>query len=199
MRISLATIQKLMLRFLMIGLVSFQYPTMRMPASMQLHQKEINLEGIENDILFYVNEHRKSMGLQALQMIKIASVKAAEHSADMAQHKTGFGHEGFEERVKYIANQLAFNGNITDDSIGIKRSKKALGNVVQQPIYNANSYQAAENVAYGKLTAKMVVEGWLNSPGHRKNMEGKYALTGIGVAKDEKGIVFYTQIFIQML
>lgn len=52
----------------------------------------------------------------------------------------------------------------------------------------------AENVAFGS-TAKEVVDGWLNSPGHKKNIEGNYKLTGIGVARDQQSKLYFTQIF----
>lgn len=56
---------------------------------------------------------------------------------------------------------------------------------------------SAENVAYGQLSAKEVVKGWLNSPGHKKkNIEDNYTLTGIGVYTDKKGVIFFTQIFV---
>ena len=56
---------------------------------------------------------------------------------------------------------------------------------------------SAENVAFGKLSAEGVVKGWINSPRHRKNIEGDYMYMGVGVAKDSKGISFFTQIFIR--
>jgi uncharacterized protein YkwD len=56
---------------------------------------------------------------------------------------------------------------------------------------------SAENVAYGYSTAQAVVKGWLNSEGHRKNIEGNYALTGIGIARNAKGTYYFTQIFIR--
>jgi uncharacterized protein YkwD len=37
---------------------------------------------------------------------------------------------------------------------------------------------------------------WLNSPGHRKNIEGPYNLTGIAMAKAKDGTMYFTQIFI---
>lgn len=53
----------------------------------------------------------------------------------------------------------------------------------------------AENVAFGVSTGEAVVNLWKNSEGHRKNMLGKYSKIGIGVAKDKKGRLFYTQVF----
>lgn len=56
---------------------------------------------------------------------------------------------------------------------------------------------AGENVAYGSRTAIDVVKMWLNSKGHRKNIEGNFNLTGIGVAKNNAGTIYFTQIFIR--
>ena len=130
------------------------------------NDKEINLAGMERDILYYINEYRRSLGEPALQMIEAASEQAGEHSADMAKKVTPFGHSGFNKRVNTITKQI---GSVSS---------------------------AAENVAYGELTAKEVVKGWLRSPGHKKNIEGNFTLTGIGVAKDKNGVLFFTQIFL---
>ena len=57
------------------------------------------------------------------------------------------------------------------------------------------STEIGENVAEGPMTAREVVDGWLNSPGHKKNIEGHFTLTGIGYARDSKGNIYFTQIF----
>jgi len=109
------------------------------------------------------------MGLGSLQMLNAASTQAYQHSKDMATGKTGFGHNGFEQRVQAI--------------------KKTMGVSIMSA--------SAENVAYGELSAREVVNGWLNSSGHKRNIEGNYNLTGIGVAKDRSGTLFFTQIFLR--
>ncbi len=132
-------------------------------------EKGIEITGsMEGSILSYVNEHRRSIGLSSLEMNAEANRQAYRHSKDMAERKTGFGHEGFDQRMQAIKQKA---GWIT---------------------------ASAENVAYGQLSAKEVVNGWLNSPGHKKNMEGNYRYTGIGVYKDRKGIIFFTQIFYRL-
>ncbi len=55
--------------------------------------------------------------------------------------------------------------------------------------------EIGENVAFGNMTAREVVDGWLKSPGHKKNIEGNFVLTGIGYARDLKGDIYFTQIF----
>lgn len=57
------------------------------------------------------------------------------------------------------------------------------------------SAEIGENVAEGIMTAREVVDGWLKSPGHKKNIEGNFSLTGIGYAQDKKGDIYFTQIF----
>ena len=120
---------------------------------------------IEEDILNYVNLDRKSKGLKALRLNKIESSIAAQHSRNMATGKVPFGHDGLQTRAKAIRKQL---GGIS--TVG-------------------------ENVASGQMTAREAVDGWLQSPGHKRNIEGDFTLTGIGWAKDKKGMIYYTQIF----
>ncbi len=53
---------------------------------------------------------------------------------------------------------------------------------------------AAENIAAGQQTPDQVVDGWLNSQGHRKNIMNKNVThIGVGFAQDGQ---YWTQIFI---
>ncbi|MGD9976385.1 MAG: CAP domain-containing protein [Bacteroidales bacterium] len=55
----------------------------------------------------------------------------------------------------------------------------------------------AENVANGPADARTIVEGWIASPKHRDNIEGDFNMTGIGIARAQNGLFFYTQIFVK--
>lgn len=123
-------------------------------------------EKMEEDILYYVNKHREGIGLPILKMNDDITQAANAHSRDMASKKIPFGHDGFDERMGRLLKLL-------------------------KP---ANA--AAENVAEGSKSAKDVVELWLHSSGHRKNIEGNYNTTGIGIATAEDGTLYFTQIFI---
>ena len=125
----------------------------------------ISTSHMEQDILHYINLHRRSLGLKPLKSNSVESSVAAQHSRNMASGRTPFGHRGLQLRMNAIERQLG------------------------------NMHTTAENVAYGIMDAKEVVEGWLGSEGHRKNIEGDFVLTGIGVAKDAKGYIYYTEIF----
>jgi uncharacterized protein YkwD len=118
------------------------------------------------DILKLINEYRKKKGLRALSMNTTMNAEALKHSENMAARRTSFSHNGFQGRIKRISSSLNGVSN------------------------------AAENVAMGSTSAKQVVEDWLSSPMHKKNIEGPYSLTGIGIAADKKGVLYFTQIFV---
>jgi uncharacterized protein YkwD len=54
-----------------------------------------------------------------------------------------------------------------------------------------------ENIANGDdLTPAGAVELWMNSPPHKKNILSKdYTEIGIGIVRNDKGDVYYTQVF----
>ena len=53
----------------------------------------------------------------------------------------------------------------------------------------------AENIAWGNGTADEIVKSWLESVGHRANIEGDFNLTGLSAVKASDGNWYYTQIF----
>jgi uncharacterized protein YkwD len=55
--------------------------------------------------------------------------------------------------------------------------------------------RAGENVALGRGRAVVAVRSWVDSPGHRRNIDGRYDSTGVGVARTRAGEVYITQIF----
>jgi uncharacterized protein YkwD len=126
---------------------------------------EVSLINMEHDIFILINAHRKSIGLQPLQLSEVESTVAAKHSYNMASGKLPFGHKDLKKRMEIIAKQIGYIS------------------------------ETGENVASGQMSAHEVVDGWLKSTGHRKNIEGDFTLTGIGVAKDKRGVVYYTQVF----
>jgi len=54
----------------------------------------------------------------------------------------------------------------------------------------------AENVALGYPNAETVVQGWMNSSGHRRNiLDATVEETGIGIARSSAGGLYYCQVF----
>lgn len=56
----------------------------------------------------------------------------------------------------------------------------------------------SENVAFGYNSAEAVVEAWIASDGHRKNMEGDLTHFGISVKEDANGKKYFTNIFVRI-
>lgn len=55
---------------------------------------------------------------------------------------------------------------------------------------------AGENIAYGQRTPEQVMEGWMNSPGHRANILNKdYKKIGVGYYRNANGVNYWTQLF----
>jgi len=55
----------------------------------------------------------------------------------------------------------------------------------------------AENIAYGAKTPQQVVQMWLKSPGHRKNLLGDFTDIGVGYAQSPKKDhrAYWVQVF----
>jgi uncharacterized protein YkwD len=115
-----------------------------------------------------VNQYRQAHNLPPLTIDPIISAQAKAHSEEMA--KAGkIGHEGFHDRVQSVSKEIVYRS-------------------------------AAENVGYNMGYAQpeaIAVEDWIGSPGHQKNLVGRYDLTGIGSAKNDRGETYFTQIFIR--
>ena len=120
---------------------------------------------IEQAILADINSYRTKHHLTPLQMDARISKQAKNHSENMANHQVSFGHTNFLKRVSILHKEIQ------------------------------NSGSAAENVAFNYKDAHDVVTNWLQSPGHKKNIVGHYNLTGIGVARNAQGKLYFTQMF----
>jgi uncharacterized protein YkwD len=125
-----------------------------------------SIESLQQSVFEYVNQYRKTKRLPPLQMLSLISQEAIRHSQNMSNGRTSFGHDGFKERTGRVMSQIQ------------------------------NSNAAAENVAFGKMSAQEVVSRWIDSPGHRENIEGNYNLTGVGIVRARNGYLYFTQIFI---
>ena len=62
---------------------------------------------------------------------------------------------------------------------------------------HANATRVSENVAYAFSSAQSVVNAWINSEGHRANIEGDFTDFDISAEQDEDGDWYYTNIFIK--
>ncbi|AFZ24211.1 uncharacterized protein with SCP/PR1 domains [Cylindrospermum stagnale PCC 7417] len=135
--------------------------------SYEIAQSPVNTAAIEASVFQQINQYRASLGLPALTRNSAIDSQARNHSQNMAKGTVPFGHNGFQQRVQAIAIP-----------------------------YSA----VAENIAYNQGSsdpATQAVKSWLNSPGHLANIKGNYNLTGIGVASNSQGKIYFTQIFLR--
>jgi uncharacterized protein YkwD len=93
------------------------------------------------------------------------------------------------QEAKNHTNHMIEIGEINHDNFS-SRSK----NLIQK----ASAKVVAENVAYGFGTAQGVVDAWIKSDAHRKNIENSsFTDFGISTEKDDQGRYYYTHIFIK--
>jgi len=121
---------------------------------------------LESEVFDLVNRHRVEHGLRPLSLDPRVGRAAHEHSAAMASGRVPLGHDEFHVRIE------------------------ATGRVCQR---------SAENVAFNEghpRPAAEAVDGWLKSRAHRRAIEGPYDVTGVGVASNAAGAIYYTQIFL---
>jgi len=57
----------------------------------------------------------------------------------------------------------------------------------------ANFY--GENVAFGYSNIEQLIAAWIKSDSHRENLEGNFTHSGIGTIANDKGVLYFTQVF----
>jgi uncharacterized YkwD family protein/spore coat assembly protein SafA len=149
-------------------------PQIRNPALIYPGQK-INIpslddvKALEQKVIDLVNQQRAYNGLQALKANWELCRVARYKSQDMIDKR-------------YFSHQSPTYGSPFRmmESFGIRFSA------------------AGENIAYGQRTPQEVMNGWMNSPGHRSNiLNPTYNQIGVGVAKASNGTFYWTQMFIK--
>lgn len=122
--------------------------------------------GREQQVLAIVNQERTANGCGAVKMNSRLGTAARLHSRDQAAH-----------------NNMSHTGS--DGSSPWQRAERA-----------GYDHAIGENVAAGYRTAAAVMDGWMNSSGHRANiLNCKAKAIGIGVAAASDGTVYWTQLF----
>lgn len=125
---------------------------------------------LESEVFDLINDYRESKGLSRLTANADIAAIAREHSTNMANGTVAFGHDGF-----------------SDD-----RFPRML-----ELVHGSGS--GAENVAWATdrdQLAEVIAQGWIDSDGHRANIERSiYTQSGMGIAAVE-GRYFFTQLFL---
>jgi uncharacterized protein YkwD len=120
----------------------------------------------ENQVVALTNQERAQAGCGPVTVNAKLASAARQHSQDQAEH-----------------NNMSHTGS--DGSSPWERSERAgYGNAI------------GENVAAGYRTAAAVMDGWMNSDGHRANILNCDAKAiGVGLAYAGDGTPYWTQMF----
>jgi uncharacterized protein YkwD len=126
-------------------------------------------QDLAQQVLTLVNQERATAGVGPLTMHTGCSQVAYNHSADM--------------------DLRDFFDHVNPDGLNPFQRMQAAG----------IGYSAAgENIAAGYQTAAAVMNGWMNSPGHRANiLNANFTEIGIGVRQGSTGQygTYWTQVF----
>lgn len=121
------------------------------------------------------NKYRRSKGLKplaweprAFKIGRILNNKALEHSLAMGENRVAFGHKGFKKRAQKIPFQHRKVGENVAYIEGVEKNKMAIE----------------------------VVQGWIDSKGHRQNLEGDFNYCTIAVYKSPASRYYFTQLLI---
>jgi len=137
------------------------------PAPASHEPPKVELSPVEDMILQLTNEARAKEKLPPLKPNALLCQAARAHSANMAKQ-----------------------GKMEHDLDDQKPSQRV----------DATGYTwsaVGENIAYGWNTSvETIFQGWMDSKGHRENiLNARFEEIGIGLAKNKKNEVYYTQVF----
>ncbi|WP_167498075.1 CAP domain-containing protein [Flavobacterium resistens] len=142
-------------------------------------------EGTENSTsteILITNYTYNDSELETLKLINDYRVSIGLNALEPINHISA----KCEEHNKYMIEK-----NVVDHNDFVARSEnleKVLG-----------AKKVGENVAYNYKTSEAVVKAWLESPGHKENIEGNFTHFGIAITVDAKtGKKYYTNIFVRL-
>jgi uncharacterized protein YkwD len=123
---------------------------------------------VNQEFMSLIDNHRISLGLSPLIWDEGLTEIVQEHSDGMAAGTVAFGHGGFSSRCT--------------------EGRGAIG----------GGNWCGENVAQGQKSQAAAFSAWMNSSGHRSNIENSRAThTGFTFAKSSGGTIYWTQIFLE--
>ncbi|BEL05492.1 hypothetical protein Q0Z83_036830 [Actinoplanes sichuanensis] len=148
------------------GMPAPEMPAPEVPAPATPAPGDSTDQSVVAEINRLINEQRTGNGCAALTVDAQLTAAAQAHSTWMAQNGT-----------------LSHTGD--GGSTFVTRAKAA-----------GYAQPSAENIAMGYRTAAEVVDGWMNSPGHRANIVNCQSKTvGVAAADTADGTPYYTQVF----
>jgi uncharacterized protein YkwD len=129
-------------------------------------------QDLATQVVQLVNQHRASLGLAQLVVTTPLTNAAIWKSRHMAYYRYMQHNDPAPPVARTPSDRLLACG------------------------YPSTSAGWGENIAYGYPTASAVMQGWLNSPGHRANIENaSFRAIGVSAAAASTGTLYWTQQF----
>ncbi|MFE9775212.1 CAP domain-containing protein [Streptomyces sp. NPDC005931] len=120
-----------------------------------------------DDVIGLTNRERARAGLPALGADPLLTAAAQAHSADMVARD-------------FYAHTAPDGSRPRDRATAAGSTRRTVG----------------ENIACGQRSAAEVVQGWMNSPGHRANiLRPEFTHIGVGFAGGGRAGTYWTQLF----
>lgn len=107
------------------------------------------------------------------------------HRSALGYSSLSFSAVAYEYANNHTDYMIA-QGGLSHDNFSSRASNIAL---------EVEAELVAENVAKDYANASEAFNGWLNSPDHKKTMEGSFTHTAVSVKKSASGVYYYTQLF----
>ncbi len=127
------------------------------------------LQAIEQAIYDEINQHRVSQNLPPLQLNPQITQQARIHSQRMASGLMEVDQDNLQEKLTMIGRQIPYHNGV--ENLGVHHNRN-------EPI-------------------QAILKIWLNNSQNRQNIQGDFDLTGVGVAQNQLGHYYFTQIFIK--
>jgi uncharacterized protein YkwD len=122
------------------------------------------------------------MELETMALINNYRVNVGLNALEKINHVS---HKSEEHDEYMIANNVVNHNDFVARSENII---KALG-----------ALRVSENIAYNYNSAQGAFDAWMNSPGHRENIEGDFTHFGLAIRENPvNGRKYYTNIFVKM-
>jgi uncharacterized protein YkwD len=125
-----------------------------------------------SQVVSLVNQHRQSLGLPTLGVSPTLTASAQWKSAHMAYYQYMQHDDPAPPVARTVSDRLAACG------------------------YPMTNIAWGENIAEGYQTPQDVMNAWLNSPGHKANIENaSFVAIGVGAVQSSSGAWYWTQDF----
>jgi uncharacterized protein YkwD len=171
-------------------------PSQNHPASLKNQpQPKISTAGLEKQIHNLINRERQKQSLSQLEWDDALAGIGRKHSKDM-ELRNYFGHhspEGHDFSYRYQREGYQCSIRVDNtiyagaENIALNNRYASVTTVNGKAFYEWNSQDTI---------AETTVQGWMNSPGHRKNILMRHwRREGIGIAFGPDGKIAITQNF----